>query len=130
MSEDPSFEVTFSPFAVNEKARCYWDTDLQGKNAEFIRGIDPRYFRYLATTHGQNLDGSPEERAHAAMAVRSAYHHGVETLLALLFAGLQAPDCVVGWMQEYAMGDLRELADSVGGQPPRYLRIRPKPWMW
>jgi hypothetical protein len=128
--EEERFDVNFNPFAVNEKVRCYWDTDLQGKNAEFIRGIDPEYFRYLAATHGENLDGSPEERAHAAMAVRSAYHHGVETLFALVFAGLQAPDCVVGWVQQYGQDDLRELVGSVGGEPPRYLKILPKPWTW
>lgn len=130
MPEEERFDVNFSPFAVNEKARCYWDTDLQGKNAEFIRGIDPGYFRYLAATHSENWDGGPEERAHGAMAVRSAYHHGTETLFALLFAGLQAPDCVVGWMQEYVTGDLRDLVGSVGGEVPRYLRIRPDTWTW
>lgn len=130
MPEEEWFDVSFSPFAVNERARCYWDTDVHGKNAEFIRGIDPGHFRYLAATHGENLDGGPEERAHAAMAVRAAYHHGTETLFALLFAGLQAPDCVIGWMQEYATVDLRELAGSVGGEPPRFLKIRPEPWTW
>lgn len=130
MSEEPRFDIRFSPFAVNEKTRCYWDTDLPSKNAEFIGGIDPGYFSYLAETHGENLDGDSENRAHAAMAVRSAYHHGVETLFALLFAGLQAPGCVIGWMQEYATGDLRELVGSVGGEPARYLKIRPELWTW
>ena len=115
---------------MNEKARCYWDPDLPAKNVEFIRSIDPGYFRYLAETHGGNLTRGAEERAHAAMAVRSAYHHGVETLFALLFAGLQAPDCVVGWVQDYATGDLRELVGSIGGEPPRYLKVRPETWTW
>lgn len=130
MSEEPRFNVEFRPFAVDEKARCYWDTDLQCKNIKFIRDLEPEYFSYLAKAHGQNLDEDSKNRAHAATAVRSAHHHGIETLFALIFAGLQAPNCVIGWMQEYTLNDLRKLVGSVGDKPPRYLKIRPEPFTW
>ena len=45
---------------------------------------------------------------HAAAALRLAYSQGLETLLALLCAAMQAPDCVVGWMQSYRDSDLQE----------------------
>lgn len=130
VSEEPRFDVKFSPFAVNEKARCYWDTDLPRKNLEFIRDIDPEYFYYVVQANGTNLGEGSENRAHAAMAVRAAYHHGIETLFALVFAGLQAPDCVIGWVQQYAPGDLRDLVGSVGDKPLRYTRIKPEPFTW
>ena len=130
MSGEQWFKVEGEPFAVNEKARCYWDTELQRKNTEFIRDIDPEYFCYAADTHRGHLDGSSGNRAHAAMSIRFSYHHGIETLFALLFAGLQAPGCVIGWIQQYAPGDLRELVGRVGGEPPRYLRLRPDPFTW
>lgn len=130
MSEEPRFDVEFKSFAVNGKARCYWDTELRRKNMEFIRDIDPEYFYYAAIAHRDHLDGGSGNRAHAAMSIRFSYHHGIETLFALLFAGLQAPGCVVGWIQQYTPEDLRELVGMVGGKPPRYLWLRPEPFTW
>lgn len=130
MSEEQRFDVEFKPFAVNGKARCYWDTELRRKNMEFIRDIDPEYFYYAASTHSGHLDGDSGNRTHAAMSIRFSYHHGIETLFALLFAGLQAPGCVVGWIQQYNQKDLRELVGRVGRKPPRYLWLRPEPFTW
>jgi hypothetical protein len=45
--------------------------------------------------------------------LRSAYHHGLETLFALICATLQAPDCVVGWLQKYQPSQLRRMVSSI-----------------
>src|ERR1041385_6978782 len=81
-------------FAVGKKPFVVWAYDAI--NDDFLRGIDTKYFQYLADTHSANLTG--EHRLTAAIALRTAYHHGLETLFMLIFATLQAPHCVVGWI--------------------------------
>jgi hypothetical protein len=53
--EEQRFDVEFKPFAVNRKARCYWDTELWRKNMEFIRDIDSEYFYYATIAHRGHL---------------------------------------------------------------------------
>lgn len=63
--------------------------------------------------------------------MRIGYHHGLESFFALLFATLQAPGCVVGWMLKYWPRQLRDLVASVdGSEVPKYLEVRPEPYTW
>lgn len=81
----------------------------------------------------------PKERRRAATAIRTAYHHGLESFFALLFATLQSPWCVAGWMQVYSPADLRDMARAVdpglwgeGEQRNQVLAFREKllPYVW
>ena len=104
-------EMKCSTFAVDEEPYCVWDWDLKSTNLSFINSIDNKYFEYSARTHVDNLDG--EDKLRAATAIRMAYHHGLETLFALICASLQAPDCVVGWIQKYRPAQLRKMVSSI-----------------
>jgi hypothetical protein len=84
-------------------------------------------------------DEDTEERRRAAMAIRTAYHHGLESFFALLFATLQAPFCVAGWMQVYSPAGLRDIVRSadpglwgVGERREQVLAFREKllPFLW
>ena len=99
-------------FAINESACCVWDADPYARNAEFIEGLRPEFFTYLADIHTADLAGP--RRQLASMALGAAYGQGLETLFAVLFASLQAPDCVVGWLPKYRQGDLNELVAAIG----------------
>ena len=117
MTEDvpsPGHELSAQIFAVGDEPHCVWDWDLPEKNAQFLRGLDPWYFDYVARTNAPNLEADhPAERRRAAIAIRMAYHHGLESFIALLFAVLQAPGCVGGWTQVYRPAVLRKLVGSV-----------------
>lgn len=107
--------MEYSRFAVGEVPYCVWDWDLSSINRRYLRQIDPDYFEYVAKSHFDGL--ATEEDAHrAATALRMAYYHGLETLFALVCAGLQAPDCVVGWMQQYHVTTLRTLVGHITDQ--------------
>ncbi len=99
--------IKYCIFAVEYKPYCVWGWDLHEKNVEFIEGIDWQYFEYFAKTHVAQLDG--ENAQHAAIALRTVYHLGLETLFTLICAAIQAPDCVVGWVQKCTSGQLRRL---------------------
>lgn len=101
-------------FAVGTEPYLVRDWGISERNLEFLQSLDPGYFGYLGRTMRPGLDAKePDERLRAGTAVRIAYHHGVESFFALLFATLQAPDCVVGWMLAYQPWVLRKLVGAV-----------------
>jgi hypothetical protein len=100
-----------SIFAVNEEPYSVWDPALKSANLSFINSIDSKFFEYSARAHVDNLNGDDKQRA--ATAIRMTYHHGLETLFALICASLQAPDCVVGWIQKYRPVQLRNMVSSI-----------------
>jgi len=65
----------------------------------------------LAEGHISAIEGENAQRA--AIALRMAYHHGIETLFSLLGASVQAPGAVVAWLARCSNKDLRELVGSL-----------------
>jgi hypothetical protein len=129
VSNDAQMRIAYKPFAVESDAYCAWDPNLTAHNIWYIQCIEPAYFEYIADINKDGLES--DHKDHAAIAIRTGYHHGLETLFALLFAGLQAPGCVVGWMQKYSLEQLRTLVRSVDTtEVPRYLAVRPDPFTW
>lgn len=109
-------------FVVNDKPFCLWGTRLESVNDEFVRHIDPAYFEYLAEIHFPQLS-SPDTSHMAALALRNAYFHALETFFALLFAAIQAPTCVVGWMQKYQVRDIVSLIGKIFGAHKTYAMV-------
>lgn len=104
-------DIQKSVFTVINKSFCGWGWDLSDRNARFLRGFDAEYFDYVAASHLEHLDGDDAQRA--AMALRTTYHHCLETLFSLMGACLQAPDCLPGWILNASTGDVRILARSL-----------------
>lgn len=111
----------YSRFAVDEKAYCVWEWDLRQRNTAFLNKLDPWFFEYLAHTHYRQPELEANQRA--AIALRLAYSHGLEALFSLLFATLQAPDCIGGWLLRYSAGDLRSLVVKVGRGRKVYSKV-------
>lgn len=103
--------MQYSVFVVDDIPYCVWEWDLQERNLRFVESIDHEYFEYLATTYATQLDGPHAQRA--ATALRTAYHHGLETFFTLVCATLQAPLCIVGWMQKCQTHQLRNLVRKI-----------------
>ncbi len=97
-----------SVFVVNKEPYCIWELDVAERNREFLSGIDPEYFSYLADIH---LNADDEKRA--ALALRSAFHHALETLFSLIGAYVQAPDCAYAWVEKCRNKELREFVADV-----------------
>jgi hypothetical protein len=114
--------MQFSKFVVDEDAFCVWDTDIQRQNLDFLRGFDADFFRYVATTHLETLASSEHQ---AAQALRLFYGQALETMFALIFAGVQAPDCVLGWLQRYQPRHLKILINKVDGAQPILNKLMP-----
>ncbi len=95
-------------FVVNKEPYCLWEIDVHERNKEFLSGIDPEYFDYLIELH---LHAEDEKRA--AIALRSALHHALETMFSLLGAYIQAPNCVYAWVAKCSNRDLRDLVERI-----------------
>lgn len=97
-----------SVFVVNKEPYCIWEVDVIERNKEFLKGIDPDYFSYLAEVH---LNADDEKRA--AVAIRAAFHHALETLFSLFGAYTQAPDCAYAWVAKCSNNQLRKFVTDV-----------------
>ena len=84
-------------FVINDIAFACWDWELGRKNIEFLEGIDSEYFAYVANLHIMHINDD-ENKHRAALSLRLAYSHGLETLFALLCSAVQAPQCTIGWV--------------------------------
>lgn len=104
------------PFAVNESPFCVWEHDLAERNLRFLSNLDPDYFTYQAETYGAVLEGDNGLRA--AVSLRAAYHHGLESLFSLLGAMTQAPGCVLGWLPKCSNLDLRAIVTALSNGTP------------
>lgn len=103
-------------FKVDTVPYCVWEIDIKKRNLEFLDSIDYRYFQYLAQVHFEKLDSDNKQQA--AISLRTAYHHGLETLFTLLCAVVQAPVSVYGWALRVQTGQLRRLVKSISSEVP------------
>jgi hypothetical protein len=104
--------ISYSRFATDKEPHCVWGWDLPQQNLDFLESLDPQFFANMAETHGTALN-EDRGRKHAALALRLFYSHAIETLLALLSAAVQAPDCVVGWICLYHQEHLHAILESL-----------------
>lgn len=93
-----SVSLEYVVFMVDNKPYCLWsDKGIKEYTLEFLDNIDPTYFEYQANTNLQKLKFK-KYKLHAALAIRIAYSHGLETLFSLLCAAIQSPYCIPGWL--------------------------------
>jgi len=119
--------MQYSKFAVDDFAWCAWDWDLKKLNLNFINSIDPEYFEYLAQIYASSDE---KHEQNAALALRAAYSHGLETLFAFLFAAIQAPDCVIGWVHKYEVSQIRNLLQKVNNRERILSKIKIDHFSW
>jgi hypothetical protein len=101
---------------IDETPYCVWDWELDRLEGQFLDGIDPSYFAYMAKTHVEHLDA--EDAQCAALALRMTYSHAQETLMSLLCATVQAPDCVIGWLHKYRNEELERVVRKLDRHQP------------
>jgi hypothetical protein len=90
--------------------------NLAEHNDRFLASLDPDYFIRDIDANQSRLDGADRHRA--ALSIRAAYSHSLETFFALLAAAVQAPHCPLGWMLQYRNHELETLICSINkGEP-------------
>ncbi len=113
-------------FQVVEEPYCLWEENLNAQTMSFLAGIDTGYFDHLLKLY---LDSEDEERA--AMALRVAFHHAMETLFSFLGALLQAPAAPQAWIAKCQNSQLKELVRRISdcdNNLPRGLSLQSVSW--
>jgi hypothetical protein len=104
-------------FVVNDEPYSLWDPDPGNRTKEFLDSIDPGFFSYLAESHAENLD-SAEHKRRVATAARMAYLHGIETLMTLVGAAVQAPQAPYAWVWLAKTDLLRAVVERISKGDP------------
>jgi hypothetical protein len=99
-------------FLVNNEPFSLWDPDPGRRTNNFLDSIDPGYFSYLAESHAEHLE-SAEHKRRVATASRMAYLHGIETLMTLIGAAVQAPQVPYAWVSLAKTDLLRSVIDRI-----------------
>lgn len=123
-------EVTDSyPFCVGERPYVLWSASLAAERGQFLNSLDTDFYdRWVhllmqATDRGNDLTEEQRGADHSSM-VRLLWHHGMETLLMLLGAFMQAPSAPHAYFVKCRSADVLELADSLlSDNPLRYMRL-------
>lgn len=97
-------------FAVADNPFCCWEHDHVERNVRFLSGLDTDYYRRLAEILAEHLEG--DGSGTSSIALRAAYHQGVETLFSMLGAYAQAPLCVPAWLACCRSEDLRTVVEG------------------
>src|SRR6266498_60113 len=98
MGKSDELFLHYAIFMVDETPYCLWsDKDPRELTIDFLDKISPEFFVYQADTNLQKMRYKKHQQM-AAIAIRTAFSHGLETLFSLLCAAIQAPYCVPGWM--------------------------------
>lgn len=111
-------------FYVNKRPVCIWAPPpmLKEMNERVVDGIRPEFFIAKSTHLFNELTKTKEPWV--GMSLRADYGHAVESVLALLFASIQAPLCIMGWLDLYRVEDIEELCDSLSkGRPFEHMLL-------
>ena len=95
-------------FQVDDEPYCLWEVRLKQEVGDFLSGFDTEYFDHLLKVHFESDD---EKRA--AVALRVAYHHAMETLFLMLGAFLQAPAAPHAWLAKCSNAQLRNVVRRI-----------------
>lgn len=116
---------------VGEAPFCVWDWHLRERNQQFLDSIDHQFFLSVCASQvGALLSEEENERRHAALALRLFYGHAQETLLSLLAATVQAPDCAFAWLSCYREPHLRLVIDALSNERPVHSRLTTESLSW
>lgn len=120
--------MRFILFPVADRGFCCWGSALDRSSLDFLRSLDPHYFSFQAEVLSPALAGPDHQRA--AIALRTAYFHGIETLFTLIAVALQAPDCIPAYIPLLRPDELRTVVERFHGGTPflRKLRLQSATW--
>ena len=108
-------------FAVADNPFCCWDFDHPGRTLDFLEGIDPDHFGTLSTLFAGGLE--TDDEIAISIALRTTYQQGVETLMSLLGAAVQAPSAIPAWIAHCQTNDLKDVVGRLRDGRPMLTQV-------
>ncbi|MET4577413.1 hypothetical protein [Ottowia thiooxydans] len=111
-------------YAIDNELYCFWSNDLSADALTFLDSVDTGYFGYVADEALKHL-GDQVTEMRAATNLRIAFFHGLESLLMLIAAAVQAPKCPQAYLGQCSNGALRSVLEKIdkGSVLPQYNRL-------
>jgi hypothetical protein len=125
-------DLQYDIFVVDETPYCLWDKDIKVLALDFLNNFDPTYFEYLANINFEQFRNSTDEttKHHSALAIRTTFSQGLETLFALMFGLIQAPNCIPGWLNTYFPKNIKSLIKKINTHKPILSRLSSETVSW
>jgi hypothetical protein len=127
----PNFvSLEYAVVMVDVTPYCVWnDKSIKDINLKYLDNIDPTFFIYQADTNLNKLKFK-KHKLHAALAIRTAYSHGLETLFSLICAAIQAPYCIPAWLLLCSNNDLESIVTKINSSEQVYTLFKNQPLNW
>jgi len=106
-------KLQYQPFCVCRKKYIAIYHNLLEENRIFIDSFDPTYYTVLADHHFNEVVNNSDNKDLHATQLKLLYSQALESFFAYLFGILQAPFCLVAWIQIYRPTDLKKLIQIV-----------------
>lgn len=130
------------PFCVIEKPYMIWAADVRADNEHFLNSLDADlYYRMAHNIIGApqpdeeaedaatDEDGDDQDRKDVSTLSRLLWHHGMETLVMLLGAYIQAPSAVHAYFLKSKTEDAVQMAGFLAREEcPKYHRLEGAPF--
>lgn len=134
--------MSYVPFCIIEKPYAIWAPDVRADNEKFLTRLDTRFYERMAhsiiegsdqseydTPTPADIEQSNQERRDVSTLARLLWHHGMETLVMLLGAYIQAPRAVHGYFLKSKTEDAVRMAGYLlREERPRYHRLSDVPF--
>lgn len=118
------------PFCVGEQPYVLWSTTIAADCREFLGSVDTdfydRWVHLISLPPHVEIDPSTENRRpDDSSMVRLLWHHGMEMLLMLIGAFMQAPSAPHAYFVKCRSDDVVDLAELLATNTPlRYTRLK------
>lgn len=134
--------MSYIPFCIIEKPYAIWAPDVRADNEKFLTRLDTRFYERMArsivedfhssecdTPTPADVEQSYQERRDVSTLARLLWHHGMETLVMLLGAYIQATAAVHGYFLKCKTEDAVRIAGYLlREERPRYHRLNDVPF--
>ncbi len=104
--------LEYCRIAVNETPRCFWGYNLREKNIRYLERLDSDFYDKIAIKLAKLHEEDPADII-TPILIRQYYYQSLETLYSFIFALLQSPDCVFGWLSMYKTSQLKKLVEKI-----------------
>jgi len=121
------------PFMVHDTPYYLIGNDIIKLNLRFLKDFQPEYFHETSKVLFSSFQTSKnkKEKNYLASQIKTLYHQAVETFFAYLFGSLQAPLCIIAWLQLYRIKSLREFVEIINTDTSfPYFKISLKKYSW
>ncbi len=119
MSNKNLFNLQYLNFIVNDRPFCLWDENVKRKSLEFLDGLDPSYYKYVANIFLNGVNEKNKKENHqSALLIRLIYSMALETFFAFIGSAIQAPYCVPAWISLYQPSELKLIINKIQSERP------------